>query len=268
VPSPPATAPPPGRRTLVVIPTYNEVETAPVVVGELQHLDEPIEILIVDDASPDGTADTIERLSTSARPVHLLRRSSKQGIGSAHLAGFRFGLDNGFDRVITMDGDRSHGASDLPPLLEALDTHDMVIGSRYIPGGGVENWPLHRRLLSRFANWYTRTLLGLPYHDCTSGYRGYRRSVLEGVDVFSIRASGYSFLEQMVWRVDDAGFRICETPIHFVDRLAGKSKIESREIFRAAWDVVATRRDLRRSRRTQQTKQSQPPSERPSDRAD
>lgn len=238
-----------GRRTLIVIPTYNEVETAPPLIRALQEGHSEIEVLVVDDASPDGTADAIERLSAPERPVHVLRRVGKQGIGSAHQAGFRFGLDRGFDRIFTMDGDGSHDADDLGPMLAALDAHDMVIGSRYMPGGGVANWPLHRRLLSRFANWYTRTLLGLPYRDCTSGYRGYRREVLEGADVFSIRASGYSFLEQMVWRVDHSGFSISETPIRFVDRHAGKSKIETAEIFKAAWDVLVVRRQLRRDRR-------------------
>jgi dolichol-phosphate mannosyltransferase len=229
-----------------VIPTYDEVETAPPLIRALLHQYPEIEVLVVDDASPDGTADVVEQLSAPERPVHVLRRPSKQGIGSAHLAGFRFGLDQGFDRIFTMDGDGSHDPDDLRAMLTALNAHDMVIGSRYMPGGGVTNWPLHRRLLSRFANWYTRTLLDLPYRDCTSGYRGYQRQVLERADVFSIRASGYSFLEQMVWRVDHAGFSISETPIQFVDRRAGKSKIETREIFKAAWDVIAARRRLRR----------------------
>lgn len=245
-----------------MIPTYDEVETAPPLIRELQALATPLEVLVVDDASPDGTADAVEALGSEACPVHVLRRPGKLGIGSAHLAGFRFGLDHGFDAVVTMDGDRSHDPADLPPLLAALADHDMVIGSRYVPGGGVENWPAHRRALSRFANWYTRTLLHLPYRDCTSGYRGYAREVFERADVFSIEASGYSFLEQMLWRVDRAGFRITETPIRFVDRRAGKSKIESREIARAAWDVLATRRALRREAAARR------PNERPADRAD
>jgi dolichol-phosphate mannosyltransferase len=237
------------RRTLVVIPTYDEVETAPPLILALLERHPDLAVLVVDDASPDGTADAVERLASPERAVHVLRRDGKLGIGSAHLAGFHFGLDHGFDRVFTMDGDGSHDPDDLAPMLDALDEHDMVIGSRYMPGGGVANWPLHRRLLSRFANWYTRSLLALPYSDCTSGYRGYRRRVLEGDDVLSIRASGYSFLEQMVWRVDRAGFSITETPIRFVDRRAGRSKIETSEIFKAALDVLAARRELRRTAR-------------------
>jgi glycosyltransferase involved in cell wall biosynthesis len=244
----------PGRRTLVVIPTYDEVETAPPLIRALLDGHPGIEVLVVDDASPDGTADAVEALAGPEQRVRVVRRSGKLGIGSAHLAGFRFGLDHGFDRIFTMDADGSHAPEDLGPMLEALDGHDMVIGSRYMPGGGIANWPLHRRLLSRFANWYTRTLLELPYTDCTSGYRGYRRSVLEADGVFSIRASGYSFLEQMVWRVARAGFSITERPIRFVDRRAGRSKIETTEIFKAALDVLAARRILRAERRASGTR--------------
>jgi glycosyltransferase involved in cell wall biosynthesis len=232
-----------------VIPTYDEVGTAPMLIRTLLERHPGIEVLVVDDASPDGTADVVEAMASPDRPIHVLRRPGKLGIGSAHLAGFRFGLDRGFDRIFTMDGDGSHDPDDLGPMLEALDTCDMVIGSRYMPGGGVANWPLHRRWLSRFANWYTRTLLELPYTDCTSGYRGYRRCVLEAEEVFAIRASGYSFLEQMVWRVARAGFSITEMPIRFVDRRAGRSKIETAEIFKAALDVLAARRALRAERR-------------------
>jgi len=237
-----------GPRTLVVIPTYDEVENVPVLIESLLRHQPEIEVLVVDDASPDGTADRVETLFDTDSRVHVLRRSGKLGLGSAYLAGFRFGIDHGFDFVFTMDGDRSHDPAHLVDMLGALADHDMVIGSRYMPGGGIANWPLHRRLLSRFANGYTRVLLNLPHSDCTSGYRGYRRTVLEHVDVFSIRASGYSFLEEMVWRVDDAGFRITELPIQFTDRSRGTSKIESSEIFKAAWHVLNTRL-RRRSRR-------------------
>ena len=236
-----------ARDTLVVIPTYDEVETAPPLVRDLLERYEQLDVLVVDDGSPDGTADAIDAIAAEGRPVHLLRRGSKQGIGSAHLAGFRYGLDHGFERVFTMDGDQSHDPADLGPMRAALDTHDMVIGSRYIPGGGVSNWPFHRRWLSRTANAYTRHLLALPYRDCTSGYRGYRRNVLEAIDGFAIRASGYSFLEQIVWRVDSAGFSITERPILFTDRRAGASKIGTSEIFKAAWDVAANARKRRRS---------------------
>jgi len=233
--------------TLVVIPTYDEVETAPPLVRDLVARYDGLAVLVVDDGSPDGTADAIDAIAVEGHPVHLLRRGAKQGIGSAYLAGFRFGLDRGFERVFTMDGDQSHDPTDLGPMRTALDTHDMVIGSRYIPGGGISNWPFHRRWLSRTANWYTRRLLALPYRDCTSGYRGYRREVLEAIDGFAIRASGYSFLEQIVWRVDSAGFSITESPILFTDRRAGASKIGTSEIFKAAWDVAANSRKRRRS---------------------
>ena len=255
VSSPPPIASRNGRRTLIVIPTYDEVETAPPLVRTLVESYPTIEVVVVDDGSPDGTADAIDALVAEGLPVHVLRRSGKQGIGSAYLAGFRFGLDRGFDHMFTMDGDQSHDPRDLGAMLEALESHGMVIGSRYIPGGGVSNWPFYRRWLSRTANWYTRTLLNLPYRDCTSGYRGYQREALETIDVFALRASGYSFLEQIVWRVDSAGFSIVEVPILFTDRQAGTSKIATSEIFKAAWDVTANsqkrRRSLAANRRTE-----------------
>lgn len=246
VSSPPPIASRNGRHPLIVIPTYNEVETAPPLVRTLVASYGSIEVVVVDDGSPDGTADAIDALAAEGLPVHVLRRNGKQGIGSAYLAGFRFGLERGSDLLFTMDGDQSHDPADLGAMLEALGSHDMVIGSRYVPGGGISNWPFHRRWLSRTANWYTRALLDLPYQDCTSGYRGYRREVLETIDVFALRASGYSFLEQIVWRVDSAGFSIAEVPILFTDRQAGASKIATSEIFKAAWDVLANRRKRRR----------------------
>jgi len=227
-------------RTLVIIPTYDEVDNIiPLVRGVLAQ-GPTIEVLVVDDGSPDGTGDRVEAFRAEHPHVHLIRRPRKLGLGTAYLAGFRFGLDRGFDALFTMDGDASHDPSSLNPMREALLTHDLVIGSRYVPGGDLINWSLFRRLLSRFANWYTKRLLALPQSDCTSGYRGYRRSVIESVDPFSIRASGYSFLEEMVWRVQRAGFSIVEVPIVFVDRARGTSKIETSEILKAAWHVLAT----------------------------
>ena len=236
-------------RSLVIIPTYNEVESAPALVTALTQQYANIEVVVVDDGSPDGTADTIDTLRSEGLPVHVLRRESKQGLGAAYLAGFRFGLDHGFTWLFTMDGDQSHDPRELGAMLDALEAHDMVIGSRYVPGGGISNWPFYRRWLSSTANWFTRTLLDLRYRDCTSGYRGYRREVLEAIDVFAIQASGYSFLEQIVWRVDSAGFSVAEVPIRFTDRQAGASKIATSEIFKAAWDVIASRRERRDSLR-------------------
>ena len=190
--------------------------------------------------SPDGTGDLLEAAGRNQPRLHLLRRPGKLGLGTAYLAGFRHGLEQDYDRIFTMDCDFSHNPKYLGQMLAAMDEHDMVIGSRYVPGGGIENWPWHRRLLSAFANSYARTLLRLSVRDCTAGYRGYSREVLETVDPFQIRSSGYSFLEEMAWRVTRCGFSIGEIPIIFEQRKAGASKIESSEIYRAAWYVLTT----------------------------
>ncbi|MFQ5513655.1 MAG: polyprenol monophosphomannose synthase [Myxococcota bacterium] len=227
-------------RHLVILPTYNEAENVERVARAVRAQRPALELVVVDDGSPDGTADLVERLQRHDRCVHLVRRKGKQGLGSAYCAGFHWGLERGFDTLITMDCDLSHDPHELPQLLDAIKSCDLVIGSRYVPGGHIANWPLHRRALSRFANFYTRALLRLPVKDCTSGYRAYRREVIEQVDPFGIAASGYSFLEEMVWRIHCARFRIREIPIVFVDRRAGASKIDRSEIFRAAWHVLRT----------------------------
>ena len=226
--------------SLIILPTYNEAENVLRLSKEGLAQDPSLEILVVDDNSPDGTADLVESSLAEEPRLHLLRREQKLGLGSAYLAGFHYGLERGYRWILTMDCDFSHNPSDLPRMLAAMSDCDMVIGSRYVPGGGIANWTLDRRLLSRFANLYTRMLLRLPVRDCTSGYRCYSRSVLEAVDPFAIRSSGYSFLEDMVWRVHRGGFRIREIPIVFEDRRAGSSKIDRAEIYRAAWHVLAT----------------------------
>ena len=225
-------------RFLVTLPTYNEAENVVPLVSEVLAQDPRIRVLVVDDASPDGTGDLVEALQADEPRLELLRRAGKLGLGTAYLAGFRHGLDHGFDAVLTMDCDFSHKPQYLPDLLAAAEEYDLVIGSRYVPGGGIANWPLHRRALSAWANFYTRMLLRVPVRDCTSGYRLYRREVLEGVNPFAVSSSGYSFLEEMVQRVHRAGFRIGETPILFEDRLRGQSKISRVEIIRAAFHVL------------------------------
>jgi glycosyltransferase involved in cell wall biosynthesis len=227
-------------RALVVIPTYNEAENILPLTRDVLAQGPSLEVLVVDDASPDGTGARVAEAGAREPRIRLLARPGKLGLGSAYLAGFRYGLDHGFDWVITMDGDGSHAPHFLPAMLAAGRSADVVVGSRYVPGGGIRNWPAHRRALSAFANLYTRTLLGLSVHDCTSGYRAYSRRVLERVDPFGVRSSGYSFLEEMIYRVERAGFRIAEVPILFQDRTAGASKIDHREIYRAAWHVLVT----------------------------
>ena len=227
-------------RPLVILPTYDEAENVLPLSREILAVAPAAEILVVDDASPDGTGDRVEAASRDERRLHLLRRPGKLGLGTAYLAGFRWGLERDHDPIVTMDCDGSHAPRFLPALLEAARDHDLVIGSRYVPGGGIVNWPWYRRALSAFANRYTRVLLRLPTRDNTSGYRCYRRSVLEAADPFSIRASGYAFLEEMVFRVHRAGLRIAEVPIVFEERRGGESKIGTAEIYRAAWHVLAT----------------------------
>jgi len=227
-------------RSLVIVPSYNEAQNVLPLSADVMSRDPGLEMLVVDDASPDGTADLVAQTAANEPRLHLLRRPAKLGLGSAYLAGFRHGLDAGYDHILTMDCDYSHHPRYLPRILAAMSSADLVIGSRYAPGGGITNWPVHRRLLSRFANAYTRILLGLPVRDCTAGFRCYTREVLESVDPFSIRSSGYAFLEEMVWRVHRCGFRIAEIPIVFEDRTRGDSKIHTSEIYRAAWHVVAT----------------------------
>jgi dolichol-phosphate mannosyltransferase len=226
-------------RALVVLPTYNEAPNVLTLTQAVLAVDRALDVLVVDDASPDGTGDLVERERAREPRLSLLRRAGKLGLGTAYLAGFRYGLERGYGSVLTMDCDGSHHPRHLPSLLAALEQYDMVVGSRYVAGGGIANWPGHRRALSAFANLYARLLLRLPVRDCTSGYRGYRREVLETVDPFEIRSSGYSFLEEMAWRVARCGFRIGEVPILFEQRTLGVSKIDSSEIYLAAWRVLA-----------------------------
>jgi len=231
-------------RCLVVLPTYNELENAVPLVRAILDAAPTVDVLVVDDSSPDGTADSIRAEHAGAPPeraarLHLLVRPGKLGLGTAYLAGFRRAVDEGYDCALTMDGDFSHHPRYLPDLLRGMADHDLVIGSRYVPGGGISNWPLHRRFLSAFANVYTRVLLRLPVRDCTSGFRCYRTDVLKAIDPWTSTASGYSFLEEMVWRVQRAGYRIGETPIVFEDRRLGASKISRSEIHRAALHVLA-----------------------------
>jgi dolichol-phosphate mannosyltransferase len=232
-------------RSLVVLPTYNEADNVLPLIAEILPQDPGLHVLVVDDNSPDGTGRLVAELAAVEPRVHLLSRPGKLGLGGAYLAGFGYGLEQGFERVLTMDCDFSHKPRYLPQLLAGMADHDLMIGSRYVPGGGIKNWPLHRKFLSAFANLYTRLLLRVPVRDCTSGFRCYSAEVLRRVDPFSVRSSGYSFLEEMVWRVQRHGFTIGEAPILFEDRERGQSKINKKEIYRAAWHVLCTA--LRRS---------------------
>jgi len=216
-------------RAVVVVPTYNEREALPVTLARLRAAVPEAGVLVVDDGSPDGTGDLADKLAIDDTAVHVLHRARKLGLGQAYLAGFTWALARGYDVIVEMDADGSHRAEDLPRLLAALTTADLVLGSRWVPGGSVVNWPRHRQLLSRGGNTYTRIMLGLPLHDATGGFRAYRAPVLAGLDFDAIASQGYCFQVDMARRVLDAGGRVVEVPITFVEREQGTSKM-SREI--------------------------------------
>jgi dolichol-phosphate mannosyltransferase len=217
----------PKTRAIVVIPTYNEAGNIAQITEEVLKT-ALIDLLIVDDSSPDGTgqiADTLAASPQNAGRVHVLHRPGKEGLGRAYLAGFAWALENGYDAVVEMDADLSHDPLYLPSIVEAAATADVVIGSRYLNGISVINWPLRRILLSWGANWYVRTVTRLAVNDCTSGYRLYHRRVLETLDLPNVRSNGYSFQVEMTFRAQLCGFSIVEVPIIFTERRAGQSKL-------------------------------------------
>lgn len=228
-------------RTLIAVATFNEIENLPrLVVGIREQLPEA-DILVIDDNSPDGTGRWCdEQASTDAR-LHVIHRAGKLGLGTATIAGLRFAIDEDYDFVVTMDADLSHDPSYLPQLVETAKDPaapaDLVIGSRYVAGGGIEGWPLGRRVMSRCINWYARWMLGLRVRDCSGAYRCFRVDFLRGIDWSVIRSSGYSLLEEMLWLLQRRGARIREVPITFVDRTHGRSKISYREAFSAVWII-------------------------------
>jgi dolichol-phosphate mannosyltransferase len=229
---------------LVIIPTYNERENIPEVMRRV--LEYPrLSVLVVDDASPDGTGMIVAAEMEREPRVHLLRRAGKQGLGTAYVAGFRYGLERGARFLFEMDADFSHDPRYLPSLLHAAETtYDLVIGSRYIPGGGTTDWGLLRRLISRGGNLYARLILGVPVADLTGGFRCYRRSALEAIDLDRIRSNGYSFQIEMAYRVRKAGLRVGEVPIIFPDRRVGASKMSKAIVAEALINVVRLRLGL------------------------
>jgi dolichol-phosphate mannosyltransferase len=238
-------------RATLILPTYNERENLPALVAAIQALPAPIRIIVVDDNSPDGTGVLADELAARLPSIEVIHRPNKLGLGTAYAAGFRQAIAAGTDLVLTMDADFSHDPKYLPAMLEASSRYDLVIGSRYVPGGGVRDWPWHRQLMSWGANTLAHIVLGLQARDCTAGFRCYRRQVLETVDPASIRANGYSYLIEMLYGCQRAGFRIGEVPIIFTDRRLGQSKISKGEIFKAGRTVLrlAARRLSDRGRR-------------------
>ncbi len=219
----------PGDRTIIVLPTYDERDNvAPLLAAVRQALPDA-DVLVVDDSSPDGTAAVVEEVAAELGQIKLLRRPGKQGLGSAYRQGFAIALDEDYDVIVSMDVDFSHDPAVLPDLLRLIDAGaDAVIGSRYVPGGATVDWPLHRRVLSRWGNRYTSLVLGLQVRDCTSGYRAYRASALRAIDPSSTAAEGYAFLTELVRRLVRAHCRVMETPIVFADRRVGRSKMSGR----------------------------------------
>lgn len=237
-------APNPATRgpAWVILPTYNEAENIGPMVEALEpKLSDGDRILIVDDNSPDGTGDLADTIAAENPRVQVLHRTAKEGLGPAYLAGFRVALDGGADLIIQMDADFSHDPAYLPRLISSSELADLVIGSRYVPGGGITEWGTVRRLLSRGGSLYSRTILGVDVNDMTGGFKCFHRKVLETIPLDEVAASGYSFQVEMTYRVIKAGFSVVEVPITFRERQAGTSKMSSSIVAEAAWKVPAMR---------------------------
>lgn len=225
-------------KALVIIPTYNEKENLPRIVPDVLARDPSLSVLVVDDQSPDGTGQLADELATASQGrVHVLHRPEKNGLGQAYLAGFRWALERDYDLVFEMDADFSHDPKYLPDFLAAAKEADLVLGSRYISGVNVVNWPMSRLLLSYYANMYSRLVTGLPLRDATGGFKCFHRRVLEAIDLEAVRSNGYSFQIEVSFRAFRKGFRIKEIPIVFVDRQAGRSKMSKRIVREAIWMV-------------------------------
>jgi dolichol-phosphate mannosyltransferase len=225
------------ERALIIIPTYNEIENIPELIPKILAQDSSFDVLIVDDNSPDGTAALVRKMQKRNKRIHLLERPGKMGLGTAYVAGFKYALAHAYQFVFEMDADFSHDPEALTVLLKKTDDHDLVIGSRYVSGVNVVNWPMQRLLLSYFANVYTRLITRMPVRDATGGFKCYRRIVLESIDLDSLKSNGYAFQIEINFMTWHKGFRVCEVPIVFVDRRVGISKMSKNIILEAAWMV-------------------------------
>ena len=237
------TNPPQSKhRVLVVLATYNELENLPALIDEIFRHAPEAEILVVDDNSPDGTGRWCDERTQNEPRLSCLHRAGKLGLGTAIVAGLRYAIEHNCDYVVTLDADFSHHPKYIPSLLAGMEPaegppRDVMIGSRYVPGGGTVDWPVSRRAMSRAVNLYARILLGLPVRDCSGGFRCLRVSKLKQLDLATVRSTGYSFLEEVLWRLKRLGARFGETPILFTDRTKGKSKINLREAVSAVWII-------------------------------
>ena len=223
---------------LVIVPTYDEAKNIAEITARLRSAVPSAQLLIVDDASPDGTGDIADGLAERDPQVHVLHRTAKSGLGGAYIAGFRWAAEHGFDVVVEMDADGSHAPEELPRLLAALEGADLVLGSRWVRGGVVRNWPRSRLLFSRAANTYARLALRLPLRDSTAGFRAYRHQVLDTVPLDAVLSQGYCFQVDLAWQTWLAGFAVVEVPITFTERELGHSKMSGANVFEALWRVT------------------------------
>jgi dolichol-phosphate mannosyltransferase len=239
-------------RVLVICPTYDERETLPGVAARLRDAVPEADLLVVDDASPDGTGAVADGLAARDAQVHVLHRPGKAGLGRAYVAGFAWAAERGYDVVVEMDADGSHAPEELPGLLAALADADVVLGSRWVPGGSVLRWPARRRLLSRGGNAYVRLVMGLPFADATGGFRAYQASVLEALPLDTVASEGYCFQVDLVRHAWAGGFEVVEVPITFTERAQGRSKMSRAIVVEALWRVTAWGLTDRRPGRLQQ----------------
>ena len=225
-------------RIVVIIPTFNELSTLPVIVSRARASVPEADILVADDNSPDGTGRLADELAAADDHVHDMHRLGKEGLGAAYLAGFAWALQEGYDVVVEMDADGSHQPEQLPRLLDALRTADLVLGSRWVPGGRTENWPKSRQFISRGGTAYTRLMLGVPIQDATGGYRAFRADTLRKLDLHEVASQGYCFQIDLAWRAVQRGLTVREVPITFVERTAGTSKMSRKIVAEALWRVT------------------------------
>lgn len=225
--------------TIVVIPTYNEVEGLEAIVGRMRQSMPDVDLLIVDDASPDGTGELADRLATDDPGIEVLHRPGKEGLGKAYLAGFAVALERGYDRIVELDADGSHDPAELPIMLDLAEEADLVIGSRWVPGGAIRNWPWLRQAISRAGNAYARWALRSDIRDITSGFRVFTADALRSLDLTGVASQGYCFQIELAWRLERAGKRIEEHPIVFVERASGRSKMHLGIVIEALLRVTA-----------------------------
>lgn len=225
------------ERILIIIPTYNEARNLPQIIPAILNQDPRLELLVVDDNSPDGTGDIADAMAKKEPRMHVMHRPAKEGLGRAYLAGFKWGLAEGYEAMFEMDADFSHDPAFIPRFLKAIEETDLVLGSRYATGVNVINWPISRLLLSLGANLYARIITGLPLTDLTGGFKCFRRAVLEAIDLEQVRSNGYAFQIEMSFRAWKKGFRLQEIPIIFHDRVEGQSKMSKRIVREAIWMV-------------------------------